>query len=343
MRGLSWRPARLSRPAGRVVVHIGRNKAGSTTIQQYCLARRERLLTEGVRYVLFGHMAGSVPGVDGFPYVPQLADHARRHAAETILVSNEFMFGWPFEYTEAMARDLAGLDVRILGYIRPYAPWVRPCYADEVWGGRLKQNFDAYLESLWPRISAWPFLRGFGECFGSRNVRVRGLDDALIRGPGLIGDFRLALGLGPDTEAVAPANVAAHWAVLEALRALVPEESELGWPQPMEAAIEALKPKLEACAVAHAAALAEPEFFTEDQATRLGKLYEEDVTRIATAFGMPVSVVTQPPIRRSTCPSWALLPAAFLWDAARSASADPLTAPLGGTLADMATALRRVT
>jgi hypothetical protein len=325
------------------VVHIGRNKAGSTTIQHYCLARRERLLREGVRYVLFGHMAGSVPGVDGFPYVPQLADHARRHAAETIFVSNEFMFGWPFEYTEAMARDLAGLDVRILAYIRPYAPWVRSCYADEVWGGRIKQDFDSYLESLWPRISAWPFLRGFGECFGPRNVRVRALDDALIGGPGLIGDFRSALGLVPDPEAVAPANVASHWAVLETLRALVPEESEVGWPQPMEAAIEALKPKLEACAAAHAGALPEAEFFTEDQATRLGRLYEEDVTRIATTFEMPLSVATLPPIRRSPCPSWRLLPAAFLRDAARAASADPLTASLGATLAEMAAALCRVT
>jgi hypothetical protein len=323
-------------------VHIGRNKAGSTTIQQYCLARREQLLGEGVRYVLFGHMAGSVQGVDGFPYVPQLADHARRHATETILVSNEFMFGWPFEYTEAMARDLAGLDVRILAYIRPYAPWARSCYADEVWGGRIKQDFDSYLESLWPRISAWPFLRGFGECFEQRNVRVRALDDALIHGPGLIGDFRTALGLKPDPEAVPPENVASHWAVLETLRALVPEESELGWTQPMAAAIEALKPKLEACAAAHAAALAEPEFFTADQATRLARLYDEDVTRIAPAFGMPASVATLPPIRRAPCPSWALLPAAFLRDAARSASADPLTAPLGGTLAEMATARCRV-
>jgi hypothetical protein len=171
---------------------------------------------------------------------------------------------------------------------------------------------------------------------------VRVLDDGMMRGAGLLRDFRAALRLNPEAVPASVANAASHWAILETLRALMPGESEIGWPAPMLAAIEALMPKLEACVAAHAAALAEPAYLTADQATRLGRLYEEDVAQIGAASRMPASAVAAPRVRQGPCPSWALLPAAFLRDAARAASADELTAPLGIVLTDLAARRCRV-
>ncbi len=344
MRLPSWRPGRPGPRlhAGRVVLHIGRNKAGSTTIQDYCLAQRDALLREGVRYVLFGHAANSVPGLDGFPYVPQLAEHALLHRGQTILVSNEFMSVWPAEYTQSTAHDLAGLDVRVLLYIRPYTAWVRSSYAFDVRCGRVRQDFDSYVEFLRPRISVWPALCTYGECFGWRNVRVRVLDARLMRGEGLLGDFREALGLRAEPVASPVANSAPHWAVLETLRALAPIDAEAGWPASLVAPIEALSTKLAACATAHADALPEPAYLTANEAAWLDQLYHEDLARIGAVVAMPASVSPAPAVRQGPCPSWALLPASFLRDAAQAASADPLTAPFSSVLSGLASDARRV-
>jgi len=335
---LPWRPStlRLRRPAGRIVLHIGRNKSGSTTIQEYCLQQRGALLREGIRYVMLGHLAGSIPGVDGFPHVPELAEYARRHKGDRVLVSYEFLSGWPAEYVQSMARDLAGLDVSVLVYLRPYSQWVLSSYAFDVHCGWVSQDFDAYFESLAPKISAWPFLRIYGECFGFKNVRVRALDERLARGGGLLSDFRTALGLKPDAAGSPFANASRHWAVIEMLRALSPGIPDVNWPEPMLTAVEGLTPKLKACVAAHAASLPEPAYLTSDQVRRLDKLYVEDVARITASFGMPASAPSPSRVRQGPCPSWSLLPASFLRDAAEIAASDKLTVPLSAALAGLA-------
>ena len=338
MRLPSWRPGTLRgrRPAGRVILHIGRNKSGSTTIQEYCLDNRAALLREGIRFVMFGHVADNIPGVEGFPHVPELAEYARRHKDETILVSYEFLSGWSTEYVQSMARDLAGLDVSVLVYIRPYPQWVLSSYAFDVHCGWISQDFDTYFETLTPRISAWPILHRYGECFGIKNVRVRALDERLARGTGLLGDFRTALGLQPDAAGSPFANASRHWAVIEMLRAVSPGVRVVGWPEPMLAAVRGLTPKLNACVSAHAACLPEPAYLTADQAGYLDKLYAGDMAQIMASFGMPAPVASPYRIRQGPCPSWALLPASFLRDAAQIAAGDQVTVPLSAALAALA-------
>ncbi|MEI9987955.1 MAG: hypothetical protein WDN69_35555 [Aliidongia sp.] len=183
--------------APRIHLHIGRNKAGSTTLQDFFLAERDTLAASGLRYCLFGHLKDSVPGVLGFQTQFELADHARAGHDRAYLVSNEFMFGWPRDYTDSMAAGLAGFDVRIIAYIRPYGAWVCSAYADAVKHGESSRDFDNYLDWLRPRISAWPYLEGWGEAFGWDRVRVRSIDPRDLEGGDLIGDCLSALGLDP--------------------------------------------------------------------------------------------------------------------------------------------------
>src|SRR5579859_7868096 len=181
----------------RIYLHIGRNKAGSTSLQDFFLARRETLAAAGLRYCLFGHLKDSVPGVLGFQTQFELAADARAGTERAYLVSNEFMFGWPLEYTASMASGLAGLDVRIIAYIRPYGAWICSAYADAVKNGENSRDFDRYLDWMAPRISAGPYLEGWGEAFGWDRVRIRSLDPGDLAGGDLIGDCLTALGLDP--------------------------------------------------------------------------------------------------------------------------------------------------
>ena len=113
----------------RIVLHIGRNKAGSTTIQDFCLQEQRTLASQGVTYALFGHLSHSRVDTPGFATFEGLREHALAYPRSTLLVSNEFMFGWPDEFTRAAARVLADCDVQILAYIRSYDEWIVSAYA----------------------------------------------------------------------------------------------------------------------------------------------------------------------------------------------------------------------
>jgi len=269
----------------RIHLHIGRNKAGSTSLQDFFLAQREALAASGLRYCLFGHLWDSVPGVPGFKTQFDLADHARAGAERAYLVSNEFMFGWPLEYTHSMAAGLAGFDVRIIAYIRPYGSWICSAYADAVKNGENSRDFDRYLDWMLPRISAWPYLQGWGESFGWDRIRIRSLDPRDLAGGELIGDCLAALGLDPAPARCARrSNQAPDWPVVEMLRRLITRDDEAGWTPEARHIADPLRVLMEAC-------LAETPvspigYLTTAQSAQLADLYNHDLDLLAEHTGV---------------------------------------------------------
>lgn len=310
--------ALLSRAAGvanrlgrrrQVILHIGRNKVGSTTIQDFCLARRHELLDRGVDYVMFGHLADSQPGVRGFATFEELMADVRARPGLSRLVSNEFMFAWPDAFTEAAAKALAGADVRIIAYVRPYADWLVSAYAEETRRGMNMRDIDDYLVWMWPRISAWPHLRKWGECFGWKRLTVRALSPGALWRGDLTADFLHAAGLSMQPREWPRSNVAPHWIELELIRQLAERNGDTEWAgvaaEEAEPLLAELRPLLAQAPSATYLSLA--------QRRSLAVLYNEDLERIRRAGGARLApAYSDLGVERPFTPSLARAPVAVL-------------------------------
>ncbi len=289
------------------MLHIGRNKAGSTSIQDFCLAVRPELAAQGVDYALFGHLAHSVAGVPGFATFETLAAHAAAHPDRTQFVSNEFMFAWPDEYTHAAAGVLAGCDVRVLAYLRPYDAWIVSAYAEETRKGMNTRDIDAYLAAMAPRVSAWPHLRVWGETFGWDRLRVRTLDVASLHGGELLADLVHALGAAPIARRAPPSNTAPPWPMLELVRRLASTDGDVEWIGVAQAEVEPLVAALSPVAADAPRAA----YLTEAQRSDLVALYNADLDRIASAGGgrLPPAALSEGG-ERAFVPAWDKVPQA---------------------------------
>jgi hypothetical protein len=269
-----------------IYLHIGRNKAGSTTLQDFFLAHRAELERGGVRYALFGHLKDSVPGIIGFGQSDELAAHARAHPDKAMLVSNEFMFGWPREYTDAMVAGLKGLDVRVIAYIRPYDSWLCSSYAQDVRNGESRRDFDAYFDWLRPRVSAWPYLEAWGEGLGWNKIRVRAIDPRGGASGDLVADCLTAMGLDPGLgRAIPPSNQAPHWATVELLRALIDRNREEGWDEAGLAIAMPLRRLFEECLAERPGFDRRVQYLTPAQEHELIELYNRDLARLSECIG----------------------------------------------------------
>ncbi|HEV2677623.1 MAG TPA: hypothetical protein VGV37_24040 [Aliidongia sp.] len=325
-RAAAWGRRIVGRPpaAARIYLHIGRNKVGSTTLQDFFRDHRAALAAGGVRYALFGHMKDSVPGIVGFGHQDELAAFARAHPDAAILVSNEFMFGWPREYTESMVAGLKGLDVRVIAYIRPYDAWTCSSYAQDVRNGESLRDFDSYFDWVRPRISAWPYLEAWGEGLGWDRVRVRSIDGRGAGWAGLVPDCLAAMGLDPRLGKSAPAsNQAPHWSTIELLRALIVRNLEEPWSEAGWAIAQPLRQVFEDCLTARPAFDPKVQYLTPAQAKELAALYNRDIEAIGRRTGftfIPQDTGTVPD--RPFLPAFGRIPPEI-----RQAFADRVSAP----------------
>jgi hypothetical protein len=310
----------MSDSGPRIYLHIGRNKAGSTSLQDFFLARHEELASAGLRYCLFGHLKDSVPGVLGFATQFELAEHARSGAHGAYLISNEFMFGWPREFTDSVAAGLAGFDVRVIAYLRPYGDWVHSTYVDAVKGGRTRQDFDAYLDNFRSHISAWPYLEGWGQALGWDRLRIRSLHPRDLVGGNLIDDCMSALGFDRTlVSGAARANQSPHWTVVEMLRALVETDNEAGWSAAALRIVEPLRGLMEDCLTRHP--VPATDYLTTTQARGLADLYNCDIARLAERIGTVLQPEVPSERERAMLPRFDCIPAPLLRDWAERATA----------------------
>ncbi len=248
----------------------------------------------------FGHVAASgvSAGLRDAPTVPELAQIAGVVAPFRVLVSNEFLSAWPDEYTEALARDLRGIDVRIVVYTRAYPDWVASAYAQAITNGDTRWDFPTYLAWVEPRISFRPMLACYARCFGWPRIDVRSIETAQRSPGGLAADFCESLGLPAPPGAAVHENIAPPWPVLEMLRRRVPHDmDEAGWTDMQRPAIAAWQKALTGIATQHG----HPplRYGTAAERTSLAVRFEEDRAWLA-ACGMAtpkvdVAPATEPP------------------------------------------------
>jgi hypothetical protein len=291
----------MSRP--RIVLHIGRNKVGSTTIQEACFASRGRLAEKGFGYGLIGHLWQSRDELPGWMTFDALADHADSSSDICWIVSNEFMSAWPIEFTREAHRALNRFDVTVLAYVRRYDHWVRSAYAEDTKAGVNRRDIDAYLDHMRPMLSVLPNLEGWAKCFGWEHMRVRSLDPVDLAGGDLIADFSHAIGLDRPLDPVRNSNVAPHWIELELIRAVanlhVEGEREGRNSDVVGPLVTLLR----------SAMTSEPDipYLTTDQSSGLLAIYNADID-VLRRHGQSVTPVAALPLPRTFLPALAQAP-----------------------------------
>jgi hypothetical protein len=274
-----------------LLLHIGRGKAGSTTIQSTIDQNREVLQAHAVAvpsrsaefrghavdvYRAMQQAEGDETGLHDLRAL--LDDPANRH----VFVRSEFLFTAARTEIERLKQAIGPHEVRILAYLRDYPDWLRSLYTQGVKRGRRVTDFDDFYEAAAKRAPCRAWLARWGNAFGWEPMRVRhlaGLGDA-----GLIGDLEAVLGCplapGPDQ------NTSPHWIETEFLRALNARAAVRGEEAPSRAVLVAVLTVLREAIALHESP--EAEYLTLAQHRQLEEAYLADAAWLAQRTDAPL-------------------------------------------------------
>jgi hypothetical protein len=213
-----------------LILHIGRGKAGSSTIQSTVATNREALLAHGIALsarsgehrghavdVFFG-MQQAEEHRDGLANLRALLDDERhRH----VFVTSEYLFTATAPAIERLKQAIGPHDVGIIAYLRAYPEWLRSLYVQGIRRGRRHVDFDAFYARAAKRASCRAPLSQWADAFGWERMRIRHLGG--LAAGGLIDD--LASVLGCALQPGADLNASPHWLEVELLRAI-----NAAWP-----------------------------------------------------------------------------------------------------------------
>lgn len=183
--------------AGRVVLHVGMPKTGSTAVQVALVRNRDLLISLGVTYpparsdraALAGRlMSGN--GVSLLPYVtsqepmPEAVEEIRRQVAESgtpfVLWSSEALYyrlrpDRLGELAAGLASD--GVELTVTGFVRDIAGHAVSSYSEMVKGALLTRSFHEFVDGSAGPPAYRPALR---RCWGSF-LDVLGPDAVTVR------------------------------------------------------------------------------------------------------------------------------------------------------------------
>jgi hypothetical protein len=176
-------------------LHIGRGKTGTSSIQRFLAANRERLLAEGCHYVRAGDLAGDrghKPFAYGFIDEPpsylrepggveqalaEVATEIGASSAPCVLLSSEnFTLCNPERlraFFEAKAPDLG---VKVVFFARSQDELVESQYNQLVKTAGMRLSFAEYLDSGPEELDFSELLRPWAKVFGSENIIARVYD-----------------------------------------------------------------------------------------------------------------------------------------------------------------------
>ena len=217
-----------------LLIHIGFRKTGSSTIQHFLGLNAGRLARSGVDYPDAGRIGWAHNGLreelqaDGdLSQWRAVRDLAAARPDRVTVVSCEGFDLLQAAQVARLAVPLAGLEVRILAYIRDPAGWAVSFYGQQTLKAGNVLDFDALFERLkgHGRLRAGERLAPWAEVFGWDALRVRSLDPRSLAGGDLLDDLLDAVGLpGADPDHAfagrEPRKISRGWKPLEAMRAL---------------------------------------------------------------------------------------------------------------------------
>ena len=314
----------------KLFLHIGRNKAGSTTLRASWLRKVEALQAAGIQYALFGQPNPSGFNLPSFSSHMELIAYLERRPDRSVLISNEGLCCFDKTFARSMAEDLSKLDVLLLFYVRPYTSWAVSDYTFNVLIGEETRNFDEYLTALGDNVGFWAALEVWGEAIGWDRLRIRSLHPDDLSGGDLGDDGLAALGIAPLDHAPAPMeNAAPAWISTEILRAVLTDgDKQLPTARFALSEILALSEwidlQVRIAASELGLSLDRGAYITLEQALRLEDLYNADLDRVESKTGTKLRKDDMSNYKgRTFLPSIAHVPRQITEYLRRSANATP--------------------
>lgn len=216
-----------------LVIHIGRHKCGSSSIQQFMSCNAEELRNLGVLYPNTGrsrhahHQLTTQLCNGGYADIDSIISLNASHPEAHIVVSSEGLCLLDARHIVELRRRIGRQDVMIVIYIRDLAGWISSAYNESTKSGINLRDFDEFYlrRDLSNGLKILYCAEQWGQSFGWENIRVRSLDERSLCGGNLINDFLSIFGLslenfgGANAQGLEPQNVSNGWKVLEVLRA----------------------------------------------------------------------------------------------------------------------------
>jgi len=280
-----------------IFVHIGRGKAGSSTIQRALEANAAALKTHGFAWPKaaektrfnYAALARELLRADWQDRVGELRTLAKSHDGD-VVVSSEFLYPMGEERLRRL-RETIGSNVTVIAYVRNYASWLRSSYVEGIRKAQRNQDFDAFFRGRIETASVRPALSRWIDAFGASAMRVRHVDD--LGGIDLISDFGTAI--GAELEPPGDRNRSPHWLIVEFMRALFECEHEAGRLHARGASVQGLvrafgrtiKPL----------GVPDAQYCSAAQLRELDALYAEDCAWLEAMFGLAPPPATSYPER----------------------------------------------
>lgn len=191
-----------------IIVHIGRNKTGTSSLQRSLADARQRLIGLGFDYPR--------PGINHHYLANHLSRRKRRRLpsekiadadvqagkleaaiaasdAETILLSSEAFQTCPPRLLAEWIGE--GVEVKIVIYLREQLDWLSSFYQQAVKARLVTATLDVFAERYDPDYVA--VLAPWERVFGRENVVVRVYDRARLVDGDVVADFLSVIGVGP--------------------------------------------------------------------------------------------------------------------------------------------------
>ena len=282
-------------------IHIGRGKAGSTTLQSMTRDNRDWFRARGTICPDIGHPTNNFvqlrdelnnSGKES-PRAAWLAGLAREHAGENVFVSSEFFLPMRYRCVERLRTMLDGIDVRIVCYIRPYPDWSVSLYTQRLKKGDTTATFEQFFRQSLAQLSVVSQLASWAKLFGWSAVRVRSTDKASLEGGDLVADLCSALGIADVPPAVKDQNLSPAWPELEFMRAFRARHEALGHGRPAPSTIRRLSMLVRDCVGATGGA-PRTSYLRPAHWRAAADLYNHDADLLSRLFGHAI-----PPLREA--------------------------------------------
>ncbi len=190
-----------------VYLHIGFNKAGSTSIQSWLSLNSSELKRSGILYPAIGRLhdahyevsaaLGVGPNIDvKQDTVDELKSTIARWKGESVVLSSEYFVHATGPAIERIRGVLSGHNVKIVAYVRRHDEWFESLYKQACktvrqppWGNSI-QDYISYIERMRPVPVDYPiFIEQWAKVFGHGAIVVRPFNKSQFIGRSLITDF----------------------------------------------------------------------------------------------------------------------------------------------------------
>jgi len=188
----------------RLYMHIGVHKTGTTAVQHFLTANRERLRDQGVTYARSGcppreailhgqHMLAweiTRPKSGRQGTWDTLREELEAEDGDVAVVSTEeFDARREPDQFSALRSHLDGLDVRIVVYLRRQDEFLHSYYCTDVLFHREARDFDEYRQTLKTDADYRVLLSRWEEAFGREALSVRTYDKSKLRDGDIVSDL----------------------------------------------------------------------------------------------------------------------------------------------------------